>query len=237
MRSAGKVLLALVLVCGLTATVQAQNLDAWFNFVGGDGVAVDGGPGKALSIEKDVADGRYEFTVRLMVNNNGTSALSGHASDFWLGATNATVTTKDVTTLQGWSVQALDGINGADPIQGNDPAKLVSNIGEAGITIFNDVLVAPGAQDVGLVEWTFSIEKSGGQVGDVTDIHFGIGRSLWAVTPPNAGQLLAVGPNGPIATNNQAVSALPVISIVNVPEPATLALLGFGALALIRRRR
>ena len=63
------------------------------------------------------------------------------------------------------------------------------------------------------------------------NIYAGIGQQKFAP----AGSMITFGPNDPV-TGDVAGGCLPLPVITCIPEPATIALLGFGVLALIRRR-
>jgi hypothetical protein len=109
-----------------------------------------------------------------------------------------------------------------------------------------------GGAPAGLYDlMTFTLSKGPGTNLGVTDIFAAIGGAEFGGNdpgaPPGGGadvyEVIGVGPNAPRAgyslggASSGAYEALPVISIRNIPEPATLSLLGLGALSLIRRRK
>ncbi|MFQ5473031.1 MAG: PEP-CTERM sorting domain-containing protein [Dehalococcoidia bacterium] len=89
------------------------------------------------------------------------------------------------------------------------------------------------------VVFTFELSGLGDVTGDfgATAQAYGNGYAWYGFVGPNPISYGIAGYVGPAGTPDQTPGwgSLPVISVI--PEPATIALLGLGAVALIRRRR
>lgn len=219
MKKIVSMVVALALAAGASVAQAADN--AWFTLQsGGPGVSlISQGPGQALIIEKGPGPG----TTNLTIGYNITSEQGGMGG--YAIALNATATADQQVTF---SNPQNVGAGYTAPFPGPIGQGLVYGAG------------APaGNGGTGLVlTFNLSILKPASSPGEVlvlgqfgpTEQAYGNG-SLWfgsvGPNPPDYGSAAFYGTWGD----------LPVIVIRNIPEPASIALLGLGALALIRRRK
>jgi hypothetical protein len=222
----GIALLAMVLIAAVTSTASAVD-SAWFQVNSLNcGVVVDQGPGRTLVIDKTGC------TDVLIVNVG-----------FWATSQN--------DTMAGYAID-LDG-NPADaapyfasnlvhtggfPNTGGAAGPAPNLITNANGLDLNGQAVGAGRQ---LFQFDLSLLKVPGQAGPVNIFgDYGLGAMAYSSGYAWYGTVGANGPSyGIPGYNPGGFGSLPVISIIQtvVPEPATMALLGIGAICMLRRRR
>jgi len=228
-----KVLIAAVTLLASTAASSAVDNDsAWFSLEGTSdpSVTATGGPGQTLVIDKPFGPGGvhlvigYNFTNTLQYGSPTTMAAWGFTLDtvdLTGGGQNVTAGNGDFTLSQAAGYN-LD-IPNADP----DPGAFFSAGALSGAGNGNDGLVFTFEI---WVEKFDSIPTATLIFGDFLGQQTGNGFAWYGSIGPNTGRYGIPG-------YNDRAAELPLITINNVPEPATIALLGMGVVALFRRRR
>lgn len=220
-----KRLVALVASLALVASASVASAvdNAWFTLEGGGGAdinVISQGPGQALIIEKGPGPGITTLTIGYNLTSE-QGGMGGYAIALNAQANAGQVAAfANPTNLSPTYSAIFPGalgdvlVYGAGAPAGNGAAGLVMS--------FNLIIDKPTTAADGSVLVL-------GQFGP-TDQAYGNG-ALW---------FGSVGPNAPdfgSAAFYGTWGDLPVIEIRNIPEPASLALLGIGAFALIRRRK
>ncbi len=245
-----RILLAAALVA-IMATASNAATYVWWELEGSncDAVATGYGQGQALVIEKPLVapEGFYEFTlVMRMACDFGadTQGLTGYRTSLWRGE-DLTMLSVNPTEAVPFGDEATVGLlnpfgwSGTKSGTINNGPKVISSYGRnrqsGGTTL------SPFNSPQNFIRFTLRIEQPAEEYGDTHVLYQTVGVGLFAQVPL-ANNRVFFGPNPDVAggTAVDAWSAasltVPVITIHAVPEPATLALLGFGFLALLRRR-
>lgn len=229
-----KVLVVAFALLGATAVANAAD-NAWFSLESvSTGVTATWGSGQTLIIDKDSSAG---LSVTLTIGYNVTAAngaLSAWHIDLNSPDAGLSVVGGSLTGLAANATSAEGA--GSENAGGN----LFTNFGQTFI----------GANgSTGLVgTFQLTIEKQPGDPLTTRNIFGTFGVSTQA---DNVGTWYGFVGANPNATFGNALygfngydfgtyttrPSLPVITINNVPEPATLALLGLGVVCLIRRRK
>jgi hypothetical protein len=223
-----KFLLAAVIVVGLTSTASAVN-QVWWEATpnNADSSVVGQGAGQTLALECAANAARCEWSVTMFLTN--TEILFSWGSD--LAVSDPTIHVKDFQ-YEEWFLD-MQGNGYYYPF--TDPSLT---------TTVNGGVSDAGAFTLGqanpftypLFSFTLSKDKGTNWVPGLTGLSTFTSVMNWGGTQPNV--WVEFGANAQInASSVGAAPASDVITINNVPEPATLALLGLGAFCLIRRRR
>ncbi|HPF41601.1 MAG TPA: PEP-CTERM sorting domain-containing protein [Phycisphaerae bacterium] len=207
----------------IAPSVSNAAATVWFEYAGGDVAQTGGGAAnETLVLEKSNAPGTYTFSVTMWSNVTDIGVF---------GANTTLLADGPITTTSA----VLNGPPNGLPTPANGlgvegPGPIAVNFG--GIAIFGTGYL--GLSNMGT--FTFEINKTD-LIGDI-NIYAVIGGQRWG-NANSTGTQVSFGPNGPVdgAVIGAGSDGLPVITITQVPEPATLSLLGLGAIALIRRRR
>lgn len=233
-----RILLALALV-GMATTAAAADTYVWWDLVGSNCEAVvkEAGQGHTLVIEKPLiaTAGFYEFELIMKMSNtvaNSTQGLTGYGTNLF----------KDAADPDAPAIMAASWVNGnplswTGTVSGNINVgnKILDNTGRKTAT-GNQRLYA-GNSPQSFITLVLRINVATEEFCDWHYFYQSVGAALYAQAPVGAHNVF-FGPNPSVYGNAQVEQpvGLPVIAIHAVPEPATLALLGFGFLALIRRR-
>ncbi len=234
------VLLTAVLVVGLVSTASAVN-KVWWEAVPktADSFVTQQGEGLGLELQcgVDALPTRCEWNITMYLRND--QGISGWANDLATTPDDDTLFVKDFEYLS-WFAQKTSGFYypfsyvNYNATAGSGDALLT---GAAGF-LLGTVGPPPASyypNGFPLIRFTLSKSKEPGAEGGWTDVHTTVGAWEWGSDTGTT--MVQFGDNAPISGVDGTLAPNAVIRVNNVPEPATLALLGLGALCLIRRRR
>jgi hypothetical protein len=250
MRSVGKVLLALAIVLCLSSMAKAEAWVWWqVSSEGGalpsGAVATGGVENSTLAITQDcpLTGGTYRYILDMYVRTHGEAqGITAHASK--LGRPKLATGTALDDSLSAVSITDMytpwTGTSAFGPL--NNGLNLVQNINKQRVGGTElPILDADGAKLMARFVLDFTCPVP---TGTTHEIYQGVGTLKWAHLPSGYA-MIKYGPSNLVnggtiwsATNANGMGNMPVITITcnPIPEPATLVLLGLGALALIRRR-
>lgn len=211
MKRGMSLVLAAVLALAIGASANADSL-VWAESGGA------GAQGATLVIDR-LPGGSDTYTISFVHSSN--PPLSGASVDLFSNDSGLSATAAMLTTT--WEIPDTFTL-------GNSPGNLITLAG--GAQLFG----APKAGG-GLFDITIDLNDPVGAVGATWEISAKIGGGTFSepggtVFPVFFGASNSV-PGSPLG----GVGDVPVVIIRNIPEPATMALLGVGLLGLIRRRR
>jgi hypothetical protein len=228
----------MVLTLGIAAAMASNAYgvgQVWYSGVGNNPASsvLSSGPGQSLALECDKTLGQCSWDVTV-VYDTADGGQTGWALDLFgdpnkFQVTNALATANPISaggTTPGAPGQAF-GTPGFDP-----------NILWGDISGFNAAPPA-GAGTYNIMTFTLSTI---GPVGPPTlySLNAWIGGNAFGGNDDLAtgNEIVQIGPNPPMDGGPTGVILPgPVITVNNIPEPATLSLLALGGLALIRRRK
>ncbi len=194
-------------------------------------------PSVIVSVPKfDDMGGTLTLTnVLVQFCHNGAVELQGDNDDPFDHGQNLFVRGQ---MIRSWSVTGPAGLNsGATKIVNTALVPLGPDDGDGGDNDLFDP-TGPDGHDFGLVNYATLIVS---HPGEPTGAYSGIGTADFQFTPDVLSQTLEFTPYVPDAwqlmVENPILNLEVKVTYTYTPEPATLALVGLGALALIRRKR
>ncbi|MCB9855681.1 MAG: PEP-CTERM sorting domain-containing protein [Phycisphaerales bacterium] len=197
----------------------------WFEYVSGTTGAnsvVSQGEGQVLVIEKPDVPGQFTYTINMLAN----------VTDVGLYSANTTLSADGPAAVPSMILNAPPG-GGATPAGGLGvfgPGPIATNFGGATFS-------GPGylGNNILLGTLTFVVDKT--QDHDTfISIIASVGSGVFGQSDFGAADV-RYADGAYVSGGIQGAATNTVIQFVNIPEPATLSLLGVGAIALIRRRR
>jgi hypothetical protein len=236
--NAARILLAAVVVVGLVSTANAVNKVWWeAEPLNADSFVTQQGEGLSLDLQCGLGPVpvRCEWNVTMYLRND--QGISGWANDLGTMPDNDFVFIKEFEYMTWYSFKEYTGYYpfyypnyAATP--GSGDALLT------GTAAFTQGTVGPPPawypNGWPLLRFTLSADSTLGWVYGWNAIHTTIGAWEWSGDTEDV--WVEFGDNAPINANTAgATPAWPVIDLW-IPEPATITLLGLGALFLARRR-
>jgi hypothetical protein len=215
-------LLCLSLALCVTGAAQAIE-QVWFQAVPvtpGAEVVVQGAPGVSTVLNCPPPIQRCEWDVTVMLTLGANPNTLGYSLNLFRNDPDLEVKTFNFITPP-YAPIVQPTLNDGD---------MLVNRATAGSS--SDVPASPPAVPLNM----FRLSKDKTPGGPATYlVHAGIGVDDWGQDDGNAA-LVRFGVNAPIEGFGGTNAPLPVISITNIPEPATLGLLSIGLIGFIRRR-
>jgi hypothetical protein len=231
----------MILSLGVVAALAANTYGAgqvWYSATSTSASATVGssGPGQTLELGCDKTPGAavctWDVSLMYTTADGGQTgwaldlfAPAGSAADF--SVTNAVAVANVISA--GGTTPGAPGVAFGGGIV--DPRILWGDISG-----FN---AAPPGGPGQYTLMTFTLTK-GGLDGAVHNLTAWIGGGAFGGNddPLTGAEIVQIGPNVPVDGSPTGIELpLPVITVTNIPEPATLSLLALGGIALIRRRK
>ncbi len=202
----------------------------WMEFVDGTGndlqVLQNGAPGSRL-ILTDEGGGIINITVNLMAN------ISDDQGNLASMSTNLVTSSSDIRVTAATSnLPGPTAAAGANQIEGFGPGNILTAYG-MGDFFFG--LPTGDNQLLGTI--SFFIDWGNNQTDFDISVGGTIGATTWATLAGTAVDPVVFGDG--LGTNGAVINSFggTLFTIVDIPEPSSISLLGVGTLALIRRRR
>ncbi len=177
-----------------------------------------GAPNTTLEILTPAVPGPVDIFVDMLAVSTQGEGIQAHHTDLF-----GDFLDNGTTTGQGWFVQ-FPGVV--------EPGFVLRGIGELAVFPFDDGL--PAGQIGLFLRGRFIVNRLG-VPGEVHELFQGVGEFGWVWNPPpNSG--LRLGPNAPAGwIGPTGALPLPVVRVVEIPEPTGLTALSACIIVLVRR--